>query len=165
MWREKCSAGRTYFLFKIFFLSFMSPLALEKLYYSFLRLWNSKSYAGISICPVTHAQRFHHCLEPDGNCLQDGYTVALIYQKIFWDGVCMTIIYHFVIILGAEMVIFFSQVRHLINSNTHSEDLYGYILKLLPILFSWLVWIHLSASLFVCYTLRELSCILFGHYC
>ena len=26
--------------------------------------------------------------------------------------------------------------RHLINSNTHSEDLYGYILKLLSILFS-----------------------------
>ena len=43
MWRDKCSAGRTYFLFKIFFLSFMSPLALEKLYYSFLRLWNALS--------------------------------------------------------------------------------------------------------------------------
>ena len=31
---------------------------------------------------------------------------------------------------------FLSQVRHLVNSNTHSEDLYGYILKLLSILFS-----------------------------
>ena len=33
-------------------------------------------------------------LEPNENCLRDGYTVAVIYQKIFQDGTCMTVIYH-----------------------------------------------------------------------
>ena len=33
-------------------------------------------------------------LEPNGNCLRDGYAVAVIYQNIFQDGTCMTVIYH-----------------------------------------------------------------------
>ena len=50
-------------------------------------------------------------LEPNGNCLRDGYTVAVIYQKIFQDGTCMTVIYHEMIIMGPESK---SQVSHVI---------------------------------------------------